>query len=490
MRYVLAIDQSTQGTKAMLLDENGKRGKVAALPHRQIILPNGFVEHDAEEIYANVLKVAAAALRENGASPEDIVAVGISNQRETSVIWDRETGRPLGNAVVWQCARGEGICRALEEEGRAERIRRITGLRLSPYFSAAKIAWVLRNREDARISRLNGRLAAGTVDSYLVYRLTGNKAFKTDVSNASRMQLMDLSALSWSEEVCALFDLEPWMLPEICASDSCFGYTNFEGLFPNPVPIHGVMGDSHASLFGHGCRQAGQMKASYGTGSSIMMNIGEKPVLSENGLVTSLAWKIGGKAQYVLEGNINYSGAVMTWAIQDLGLVSSTKEVDSLIETASPEDTTYIVPAFSGLGAPYWKSDAKAMIYGMSRHTGKAELVKAVDECIAYQVADIVKLMAEESGAALSEVRADGGASRGRFLMQFQSDILNIPVFASDNEELSGTGAGYAAGLGAGLYDERIFEDRTYREYRPGMSAEERERKYAGWQDAVSRVLR
>lgn len=489
MRYIIAIDQSTQGTKAMLLDEAGCRGTVVQRPHRQIILPNGFVEHDPEEIYANVCGVAGDLLGQTGIDPADISGIGISNQRETTVAWDRVTGHSFGNAVVWQCARGKAICDVLEARGAAEMIRTRTGLRLSPYFSAAKAAWILQNREDARQAAQEGRFAAGTVDSYLVYRLTGGKSFKTDVSNASRMQLMDLRTLSWDPEICALFGMDPSMLPEICDSDALYGYTDFEGVLPQPVPIHGVMGDSHASLFGHGCRRPGQMKSSYGTGSSIMMNIGNAPVLSENGLVTSLAWRIGGETNYVLEGNINYSGAVMTWVIQDLGLLDKASDADALIEKAEPADTTYIVPAFSGMGAPYWASDAKAMIYGMSRNTGRAELVKAVDECIAYQVTDIVRIMSQESGAPLSEVRADGGGSKGRFLMQFQSDILGIPVYASDNEELSGTGAGWAAGLGLGLYDESIFGRSHYQAYQPHMSAELQKQKYDGWKDAVRRVL-
>ena len=489
MKFILAIDQSKQGTKAMLLDEQAKVLPAVSLPHRQIILDNGYVEHDPEEIYANVIKLASMAVEEAGIRKEDILAIGLCNQRETSLAWDRKTGKCFGNAVVWQCARGEAICREIEDRGLAETIRRKTGLRLSPYFSAAKIAWILRNRQDAQEAAARGDFLAGTVDSYLLYRLTHGEQFRTDVSNASRTQLMNLETLDWDEEVCGYFGLKPEMLPEICASDSLFGMTDLEGTFPAPIPVHAMLGDSHASLFGHGCRKAGQMKSSYGTGSSIMMNIGEKPVLSEQGLVTSLAWKIGGKTMYVLEGNVNYSGAVMTWAIKDLGLLASPSEADELIAQASPEDTTYIVPAFSGLGAPYWESGAKAMIYGMSRSTGRAEIVRAVDECIVYQVTDIVKIMEEESGYPVAQVSADGGGSKGRFLMQFQSDMLNVPVNASRNPELSATGAGYAAGLGLGLYDESVFENRDYESYAPQISEEERARKMNGWKDAVRRVL-
>lgn len=489
MKYIIALDQSTQGTKGLLLDEGGSPVCRVAKSHEQIVLPNGYVEHRPEEIYQNVLWVVRELIKKSGVAAEDLLGVGISNQRETALAWHRKTGVSFGNAVVWQCGRGEAICQRIAAAGHEEAVRQKTGLRLSPYFSAAKIAWILENREDAKAAAREGNFLCGTMDSYLIYRLTGGKEFRTDVSNASRTQLMNLTDLDWDADMCDWFGIRREMLPEISSSDSLFGMTDFEGTLDREIPIHGVLGDSHAALFGHGCRKSGQMKTTYGTGSSIMMNIGEKPVWSRKGLVTSLAWRIGGRTEYVLEGNINYTGAVMTWAVKDLGLLSSAAQADELAFAAAENDTTYIVPAFTGLGAPYWDTDAKAMIYGMGRQTGKAELVRAVDECIAYQVADIVKLMEEESGFPILEVRADGGASRGEFLMGFQSDILNVPVYAAENEEISGTGAGLAAGFGLGFYDESVFRDRAYREYKPRMSEERRRRKYEGWKDAVRRVL-
>lgn len=489
MKYILALDQSTQGTKAMLLDEKGERCGRISLPHEQIILPNGYVEHNPEEIYHNVIEVVRMLLEKSGVRGDQIMGAGISNQRETALAWDRNTGRSFGNAVVWQCGRGEAICRRIEAAGHAQAVQQKTGLRLSPYFSAAKIAWILENREDAREAAAKGDFLCGTMDSYLIFRLSGGEEFRTDVSNASRTQLMNLETLSWDPELCGWYGIRPEMLPQITDSDALFAMTDFEGVLDHPIPIHGVLGDSHAALFGHGCRRPGQMKTTYGTGSSIMMNIGEKPVWSQKGLVTSLAWKVGGKAQYVLEGNINYTGAVMTWAVKDLGLIESASQADEMALAAAENDTTYIVPAFTGLGAPYWDTDAKAMIYGMGRQTGRAELIRAVDECIAYQVADIVYLMQEESGFPLEEVRADGGASRGEFLMQFQSDLLNTPVYAAENEEISGTGAGLAAGFGLGMYTDSVFEGRQYRAYRPQMTEERRKQKYDGWKDAVKRVL-
>ena len=489
MKYIIALDQSTQGTKAMLLDEAGNRLQRVSKPHEQIVLDNGFVEHNPDEIYANVIDVVRQLLEVSGVKSCEIAGVGISNQRETALAWDRNTNKSFGNAVVWQCGRGEAICQRIAAEGHADAVQEKTGLRLSPYFSAGKIAWILENREDAQAAAKAGTFMCGTMDSYLVWRLTGGQSFKTDVSNASRTQLMNMETLNWDKDVCGWYGIKPEMLPTISDSDCLFGMTDFEGVLEAPVPIHGVLGDSHAALFGHGCRKPGQMKTTYGTGSSIMMNIGEKPVLSKKGLVTSLAWKIGGKAEYVLEGNINYTGGVMTWAIKDLGLLDNAGQADAMAFAAAENDTTYIVPAFTGLGAPYWDTEAKAMIYGMGRQTGKNELVRAVDECIAYQVADIVYLMQEESGFPVEEVRADGGASRGQFLMQFQSDLLNAPVFAAENEEISGTGAGLAAGFGLGLYDDSVYEGRDYRSYKTQMSDERRKEKYDGWKDAVSRVL-
>lgn len=489
MRYIIALDQSTQGTKGLLLDEKGMPVCRVSRPHEQIVLPNGYVEHNPEEIYDNVIGVVRDLLEKSHVGTQELMGVGISNQRETALAWDRQTGKSFGNAVVWQCGRGEAICQRIAEAGHEAAVQKKTGLRLSPYFSAAKIAWILENREDAQEAARAGDFLCGTMDSFLIYRLTGGKEFRTDVSNASRTQLMNLTTLDWDPEMCEWFGIQKDMLPRICSSDALFGMTDFEGVLERPIPIHGVLGDSHAALFGHGCRKSGQMKTTYGTGSSIMMNIGEKPVWSQKGLVTSLAWQIGGKAEYVLEGNINYTGAVMTWAIKDLGLLESAAQADELAYAASENDTTYIVPAFTGLGAPYWDTDAKAMIYGMGRQTGRAELVRAVDECIAYQVTDIVKLMEEESGFPILEVRADGGASRGEFLMHFQSDLLNVPVYAAENEEISGTGAGLAAGFGLGFYDSSVFEGRAYREYTPEMDEECRRRKYEGWKDAVRRVL-
>lgn len=483
MKTILAIDQSTSGTKALLFDGEGQLLGRHDLPHEQKINSQGWVSHDPMEIYRNTLETVRLLLEETGIDRESIGAVGISNQRETALLWDRATGLPVADAVVWQCARAASICQRLADRGEA--IQERTGLNLSPYFPAAKWAWILENTPG-----LAGKnLCAGTIDAWLVYKLTGGRVFATDYSNASRTQLFNLRTLSWDEEVCGWFGIDPAMLPEVRFSDSLFGETDFEGLLPHPVPIHGVLGDSHGALFGQGCLSPGMVKATYGTGSSVMMHIGERPVFSKKGLVTSLAWGMEGKVDYVLEGNINYTGAVTKWVVEELGLLSSSKEAGPVAQSADPADTTYLVPAFTGLGAPYWDSGAKAMLYGMSRTTGRAEIVKAAEECIAYQIADVLELMGQEAGVTIQELRVDGGPTKDKFLMQFQSDILHIPVAAPEREELSGMGAAFCAGIAAGVYTREIFQSVRRRRLAPEMEETLRKTKRAGWRQAVEILL-
>lgn len=488
--YVIGIDQSTQGTKALLFDGGGKLICRTDRPHAQLVDGRGWVEHDPEEIYRNTIAAVRELLEKSGADPERIACVGISNQRETALAWDRGTGKPVYNAIVWQCARGEAICKRLEEQGAAADIKARTGLLLSPYFSAAKLAWIMENVPGVKERAERQEICCGTVDSWLVFRLTGGREFRTDYSNASRTQLFNITELQWDEKLCGYFGIPQKCLAELTDSDGVFGETDFEGALPHPVPIHGVLGDSHGALFGQGCLERGMMKTTYGTGSSIMMNIGEKPIFSELGVVTSLAWKTAGRVQYVLEGNINYTGAVITWLKDDVGILKSAGESEELAARANPADRTYLVPGFSGLGAPYWRSDVSAMFCGMSRTTGRAELVRAGLSSIAYQIADIVLLMKEAAGIPEVELRVDGGPTRNRWLMQFQSDILNSRVEVPQAEELSGIGAAYAAGIGAGVYSAKELFARIERtEFSPEMGSGEREEKYRGWQDAVGMVL-
>ncbi len=487
--YVLGIDQSTQGTKALLFDEKGCLVHRTDLLHKQIVNEAGWVEHDPIEIYEKVIQVVKNLVEEAGIDKNQIKVLGISNQRETAMVWDRFTGEPVYNAVVWQCGRGAAICEELKKDGHAELIRQRTGLQLSPYFSAAKIAWVLRNVPGAGQAAEKGNLCCGTIDSWLIYRLTGKKEFRTDYSNASRTQLFNVKMLAWDEEVCRLFGIPVSCLAEVTDSDGEFGQTDFEGYLEQPVPIRGVFGDSHGALFGQECLDRGMIKATYGTGSSIMMNIGEEPVFSKK-VVTSIAWKLDGKVHYVLEGNINYTGAVISWLKNDLQLIASDNDSQQFAQSANPEDTTYLVPAFSGLGAPYWDSEARAVFWGMSRTTRKAEIVKAGLESIAYQITDVLHAMCDESGIEISELRVDGGPTKNRYLMQFQSDMAGIPVQVPLTEELSGMGAAYAAGIAAGIYEkDKVFQQMQRINFQPQMDDQIREKRYNGWREAVHQVL-
>lgn len=487
-RYILSIDQSTQGTKALLFDELGALICRADRPHRQIVDERGWVEHFPEEILRNTVQVAKDVVEKAGIDKSDIAALGLSNQRETSVAWERATGKPVYNAIVWQCARGAVISDELEKQGYGDLVRRTTGIPLSPYFPSAKLAWIMRNVEGVAERARRGEICAGTIDSWLVYNLSGGKRHQTDYSNASRTQLFNLSTLKWDKTLLALFGIDSSCMATVTDSDGDFGETDFMGWLDRPIPIRGVLGDSHGALFGQGCLQPGMTKATYGTGSSIMMNVGEKPVFSDSGVVTSLAWKIGGRVNYVLEGNINYTGAVITWLKDDLKLIAGPGETESMAREANPGDRCFLVPAFSGLGAPYWDSDARAAIVGMSRTTGRNEVVRAALDCIAYQIADIVEAMGQSAGTPIGELRVDGGPTRNGYLMQFQSDLLGIPVRIPDSEELSGIGAAYAAGIATGVYDARVFDVLKRKSYEPAMAAEVRNERMNGWRDAVRRV--
>ena len=487
--YILGIDQSTQGTKAILLDASGEIAGKTFLPHEQIINAAGWVSHDAEEIFRNVILAARTLIEQTAIDRRGIAAIGLSNQRETTVAWDRASGKPVDHAIVWQCARAKELAAAMSADF-AALVRERTGIPLSPYFPAAKAAWILRNNAQARKLAAEGRLCIGTVDAWLAYKLSGGQVFKTDRSNASRTQLFNLHTLRWDEEICEGFGIPLSALPEVTDSDGDFGATTLNGFFDEPVPIRAAMGDSHAALFGQGCVRPGMAKATYGTGSSIMMNIGGAFKRSSHGLVTSLAWGRGGKVDYVLEGNINYSGAIITW-LRELGLLQSPAESGALAEAANPADTTYLVPAFTGLGAPYWNSEARASFVGMSRTTGRAELVRAGLEAIAYQVTDIVEAMGQDAGLRLSELRVDGGPTANRYLMQFQSDMTGASIRVPKAEELSAIGAAIMAGIAVGLYDESLLNsEKTKSIYTPRMDAETKKAKYDGWKEAVKRVLR
>lgn len=487
-KYILGIDQSTSGTKAILFDEKGGIVGRHDFEHRQLVNDKGWVEHDPEEIFANLVKAVAGVIAKTGVNAADIAGAGLSNQRETSIAWNRRTGAPVHNAIVWQCVRGEAICQRILAQGAGEKIRAATGIPVSPYYSAAKLAWILENVPAARARADAGDLCCSTMDAWLVFKLCGGEA-KTDYSNASRTQLFNVGTLQWDAEVCTHFGLKPEWLPRVVDSNSLFGHSDFGGVLPSPVPLHGVLGDSHGALFGQGCLAPGGIKATYGTGSSVMLNIGGKPVFSDRGIVTSLAWGIDGKVNYVLEGNLNYTGAVIKWLVDEMGMLRSSKEAGELARAAKDVPGLYLVPAFSGLGAPYWDGAARGMICGMARGVGRAEIVRAAEECIAYQITDIIDLMKQEAKLPVDRLKVDGGPTRDAFLMQFQADIAEASVSVPAFEELSGSGPACLAGIALGLYAKDVMLREPMAEYRPAMDASERARRKQGWREAVGKVL-
>lgn len=437
-KYVLAIDQSTQGTKGILFDAEGQLICRRDIAHEQIVNEKGWVSHDLDEIYRNTLQVVQDVVTEAGIAKEEIACLGISNQRETSAAWDRKTKEPE-------------VARAKQEN----------------------------------------RLCLGTIDSWLVFKLTKGEAFATDVSNASRTQLFNITDLKWDEEICGWFSVDVKTLPEVRDSNAFYGKTDFEGFFAEPIPILGVIGDSQGALYGQNCREKGLVKATYGTGASVMMHAGDKPIVLDNGMVTSIAWGVDGKVSYVLEGNINYAGATVSWLKDNLGIITSAGETEAMAFAANPTDETYLIPAFSGLGAPYWKADAKAMLYGMSRTTGKNEIVCAALESIALQIADIVEGMQYDKGMSKSVLRADGGATENAYLMQFQSDILQKKVEVSVCQEASAYGAALLSGEKAEIYDDKVLSDlRACQVYEPKMPESKRQEKWQGWRNAMEKVLR
>ena len=475
MKYVIAVDQSTSATKALLIDRNGAAVRRESLNHRQYYPAPGRVEHDAEEIFQNTLRVIAKVAE--GVKPCDIASLAIANQRETTVLWDRATGKPLCRALVWQDVRAEALCAALS--GSASMVREATGLLLSPYYSAAKAAHAIRELGIAGY-------CFGTVDSYLVYRLTGGKVFATDVSNASRTQLMNLTALNWDPRLCALFGIPESALPEIRHSDAAFGFTDAPGI-PRGIAITGVLGDSHASLYGQGCQEAGMVKTSYGTGSSIMMNVGPTPVRSSKGLSSSVGYGFHGKVCYVLEGNITSSADTLIWLRDQLELFPDLQTLDRLAEMVPDAGGVSLVPAFSGLGAPYFDTAARAILYGMSRGTTRAHVARAALESIAQQNADVLDAMAGDLGKPVAVISADGGGTVNKLLMQLQADLVPCRVKVAAHPDLTAMGAAMMSGQSTGLFD-RFIPAGLAAEYAPSMPDSARMSLRQGWADAVRRT--
>jgi glycerol kinase len=489
---ILAIDQSTSATKAVLFDMRGKVLDRASRNHRQIYPQPGWVEHDAEEIWRNVLAVIREIVGRNRARLAKLTCLSITNQRETIVVFDRESGKPLHNAIVWQDRRGDPICQRLRKQGREKLVLGKTGLKIDTYFSASKLRWLISEKPDIARKLRNGEAIIGTIDSYLVYRLTRGKVFATDSTNASRTLLFDIGKLQWDASLCKLFGVPMRALPEVRESTARFGETDAGGVLPKRVQIVGVMGDSQASLFAQRCYQPGMAKATFGTGTSVLLNVGDRFRVSKGGAVTALAWVYRGKPAYAFEGIINFSAATVEWLKNQLGLIDSIGGVEKLATSIGNNGGVFLVPAFAGLSAPYWSSNAKAAIVGMTAHSRKEHIVRAALESIAYQVRDVLDMMRADSRIKLRNLYADGGPTQNRFLMQFTADITGVELKASEVAESSAWGAAMNGMLGLGIcksLDQLAALPRDATSFRPKMKPGLVEKNYAGWRSAVSRIL-
>ncbi|OFY68610.1 MAG: glycerol kinase [Bacteroidetes bacterium RBG_13_43_22] len=489
--FIIAIDQSTSATKGILFSKKATIEHKISLEHKQYYPRQDFVEHDPEEIFQNTIRIIKNIFREKNISPSDIATIAITNQRETAMIWDRHTGQPVYNAVVWQCQRGAGLCARLRDEGYGEMIMNKTGLIIDPYFSASKLSWIIENVEGAKSRMKRGDLLLGTMDSWLLWRLAGGKIHATDYSNACRTMLFNIHKLEWDQELVELFGLNISMFPEVHFSDEVFGQTDPAVTPGKPVNISGLLGDSHAALFGQRCFIPGMAKATYGTGSSIMMNIGRKPLSAPNGLVTSIGWGRDKCIDYVFEGNIHCTGDTISWLVKDAGLINNASESEQIALSVPDNNGVYFVPAFVGLGAPYWDNRARACLSGMGRNTTRAHIVRAALESIAYQIKDLIDLMIEKGGIELKELKVDGGATRNDFLMQFQADMIGKDVIRSDIAEISALGSTFMAGLATGFWngmDEIKSLHLADRTFSPKQKKETINRLYEGWKMAVKRA--
>ena len=492
MRGYLAIDQSTSATKALLFGDDGALIDQVALPHRQIYPQPGWVEHDAEEIYRNTVQVLGELAARHPLQVAESVSLSITNQRETFALFDRKTGAPLHNAIVWLCRRGEAICRRLVEAGHESAVHVQTGLKIDTYFPASKLAWLLDARPDLRQQLADGDALFGTIDAYLIYRLTNGRTFATDQTNASRTLLFDIHQMTWDAELCALFGVPQVELAEVRDSNAGFGETDFGGLLPRPLPICGVMGDSQAALFAQRCITPGSAKVTFGTGSSVLFNIGPKAAYSDNGLVTAVAWVLNGEPTYALEGITNFTGATIVWLRDQLGLIQTVEETEGLATAVPDTCGVYLVPAFVGLGAPYWQPQARAAIVGLTPASTKNHVVRAALEGIAYTIRDVLDLMAQDGSVALQHIHADGGAVNNHFLMQFVADVTRLPLRAANLPELSALGAVFAGTLGLGIHGsvtEIAALPHGYVEYKPRMETAMSQTLYAGWRRAIDQVL-
>lgn len=490
-QYILSFDQGTTSSRAIVFDKKGAIISVAQKEFTQIFPQPGWVEHDANEIWSTQLGVAAEAITKAGLTVQNIAAIGITNQRETTVVWDKHTGMPIHNAIVWQDRRTASFCDELKAAGKHTLIQQKTGLVVDAYFSATKVKWILDQVPGARAKAEKGELCFGTVDSWLLWKLTNGQVHATDVSNASRTMLFNIHTLAWDEELLQLFDVPAAILPEVRSSSEVYGHTQ-NVLTAHNIPIAGIAGDQQAALFGQMCTQPGMVKNTYGTGCFMLMNTGEKAVPSTNNLLTTVAWKVNGVTHYALEGSVFIAGAVVQWLRDGLKIIRTSAEVETLAAEVSSSDGVYVVPAFAGLGAPYWNQHARGTIVGITRGTTGAHFARAALDSIAYQTMDVLKAMEADAGIAIKELRVDGGATANNLLMQFQSDLLHTKVVRSTVVETTALGAAYLAGLAVGYWsstDEIQEQWQMERIFSPSMPEEERTQLSKGWKRAINTTI-
>jgi len=488
-KYVLTLDQGTTSSRAILFNENGKIVSLAQKEFKQLYPQPGWVEHDPMEIWSSQASVITEAILKEKIKPEEIAAIGITNQRETTIVWDKETGKPIYNAIVWQDRRTSAQCDLLKQKNLDAIIREKTGLVLDAYFSATKVQWILDNVENAREKARQGKLAFGTVDSWLVWNLTEGMLHITDVSNASRTMLYNINTLSWDQELLDIFQIPSSILPQVRSSSEIYGESSGQ-LLGTKVPIAGIAGDQQAALFGHMCNKPGMVKNTYGTGCFMLMNIGDRPILSKNNLITTIAWKIGDKVEYAFEGSIFIAGAVVQWLRDELEIISSAAEIEQLASEVKDSGGIYLVPAFAGMGAPYWNQYARGSMFGITRGTNKSHIARAALESIGFQTMEVLKAMESDSGITIAELRVDGGATQNNLLLQFQSDVLKTSVVRPEVTEITAIGAAYLAGLAVGFWKntEQLEQQwKTNRSFKP--SSEGKEDQIKEWHRAVKATL-
>ena len=487
-KYIMALDLGTTSCRAILFNHEGEICSVAQKEFTQHFPQPGWVEHDAEEIWATQLGLMYEAMSKLNVTPEDIAGIGITNQRETTVVWDKVTGRPVHRAIVWQCRRTAEYCDALKSKGYGEMFREKTGLVLDAYFSGTKLHWILENVPGARQKAAEGRLLFGTIDTWIIWKLTGGKVHVTDYSNASRTLMYNIHQLKWDEEILDILDVPKEMLPEVKPSSCIYGQTDTR-LFEHQIPISGAAGDQQCALFGQACFAPGEAKNTYGTGGFLLMNTGEKPVASKNGLVTTIAWGVDGKVEYALEGSIFVAGAAVQWLRDQLGIIRTSAESEALATAVEDSNGCYMVPAFVGLGAPYWDQYARGALVGLTRGVNRNHIVRATLESIAYQVNDVLQAMQEDSGIELASLQVDGGACANNFLMQFQADIMNAKVARPSTIETTAMGAAYLAGLAVGYWESKDIIKQNHeiaKTFAPNMDEQKRVKLLHGWHRAVT----